>query len=139
MNTSNDMPFIKRWISALSALLNLFGKKKPRDNSEFVDTIMADVKKDDPLADEQRRVLMEMCEDVDTFYDKMAHAERSADPEKWFEEQVDSFARETIPDCTEEDIRQVRESMSRSMDDDIVLQDEIINDELGENPKKTEQ
>ena len=68
--------FVSRWIKAFSRMFKLFGKKEINNNEEFVDAILKDeqseasTKEELETVEEKRKLLEELCEDVDTYYEK---------------------------------------------------------------------
>ena len=130
------LSFVKRWIKAFNRIFQIFGKKEITSNEKFVDTILeeeiANVKTQEEIDNlaEKRKLLVELCDDVDTYYEKKALAEKATDLDKWFHEEVNTFTYDTIPDATQEDVEDVEKELSTSMDTDIKVHASLLESEF---------
>lgn len=131
-----SLSFVKRWIKAFNRMLQLFGNKQIPGNTEFVDTLLRDEKlnaktqEDIDLLEEKRRLLKEICDDVDSYYEKKASAGKAANLDDWFENEVRDFVRDTIPDATPDDVKETMDIISQSMDDDIEVRSDLLKSEF---------
>lgn len=137
-NQEEDKPlsFVKRWILAFKRILRLFDNKQISSNSEFVDKLLNDEKKNARTQEERdillekRSLLEELCDDVDSYYKKKASAEKAANLDDWFESEVHNFVQDTIPDATQEDVHETQEILSNSMDTDIEVRSSLLKNEF---------
>ncbi len=133
------LSFVKRWIKAFTRIFDKFGKKKISSNSEFVDAVLKDevenAKSQEELAmiEEKRQLLVELCDDVDTYYKKKASADQAEDLDEWFEGEVRDFVKETIPDADEEDVEETKQMIAESMDKEIALRTSLLEGEFKDN------
>lgn len=143
-NNEDDkaLSFVKRWIQAFRRIIKTFGKKEIVDNSEFVDKILenetanATTQEEIDIINEKRQLLAELCDDVDAYYEKKAAADKTSNLEDWFKEEVRTFVHATIPDATQEDVKEAEEMLSKSMDDDISVRASLLESEFSsENPE----
>lgn len=131
-----SLSFVKRWIVSFNRIIRLCGNKKVSNNSEFVDAILHDEELKakskeelDTLA-EKRNLLKELCEDVDSYYEKKVSARKAANIDDWFDGEIRNFVQETIPEATHEDVKETQELISKSMDDDIELSSRMLKSEF---------
>lgn len=130
------LSFVKRWIKAFNRIFQIFGKKEISSNEKFVDTILkeeiANVKTQEEIDNlaEKRKLLVELCDDVDTYYEKKALAEKATDLDDWFHKEVNTFTQDTIPDATQEDVEDVEKELSTSMDTDIKVRASLLESEF---------
>lgn len=130
------LSFIRRWIKEFNRILGIVGNKVSAGNEEFVDEILseemqlADTLEKKEKLEEKRRLMIEMCEDVDTYHAKVESAEKSRDLEEWFNGEVSSLVHETIPDADNNDVEELADYISGSFDDDIKIHTSLIEDEF---------
>ena len=71
-------------------------------------------------AEEEKRVIREMCEETDLEHEMMTELMNSdADPGEWLEKQIEDNVKESFPDATAEDIEEVKEAVLDSMENEI--------------------
>jgi len=130
------MSFVQRWIKAFSRILSKFRLDVGSDNKEFVDNLLSEeseqisTPEEKAIIEEKKKLLLEMCEDVDSFYEAKKEASKSRDLESWFRKRVSDFTRQTIPDADKSDIDEVENLVSESMDQDIQLHTKIIEEDF---------
>lgn len=143
--------FVSRWIKAFNRMFKLFGKRDIDNNAEFVDAILKDeqseasTKEELAMIDEKRKLMEELCEDVDIYYEKKASAEMAADLDEWFKSEVTTFVQDTIPDVNQDDIKEIEDAVSDSMAEEIVMRAKMLESEFTDDesdykkdsPKKT--
>lgn len=142
-----SLSFVKRWVRAFNRMLKMFGKRDAGSNSEFVNTLLgeeaakAKTPEEREMLDEKRSLLNELCDDVDSYYRKKAEAEKASDLNEWFDDEVKTFVRDTMPDATEEDLKEVEKEIEESMIDEINTRASLLEDEFSgtdEKPLKPE-
>ena len=83
---------------------------------------------------------MEMCEDVDSYYEAKTEASKSRDLEAWIKGKITDFTYDTIPDANGEDVKEVEKIISDSLDQEIALKTKLLedgfnaDDEIKDNP-----
>lgn len=131
-----SLSFVKRWITAFNRIIRLFGNKTISRNSEFVDTILheeelkAKSQEELDMLSEKRELLKELCEDVDSYYEKRASARKAANLDDWFDGEIRNFVQDAIPEATEEDVKEIQELLSKSMDADIEVSSRLLKSEF---------
>lgn len=140
MKTNQDedksLSFVKRWIKAFYRILNVFGNREIPNNTAFIDTLLreeqtkAKNQEDIDILAEKRKLLEELCDDVDSYYEKKAAAEKAPNLENWFKDEISTFVQNTIPDATQEDVKEIEETLSKSMDTDIEVRAALLESEF---------
>ncbi len=131
-----SLSFVKRWITAFNRIIRLFRNKTISSNSEFVDTILhedelkAKSQEELDMLSEKRELLKELCEDVDSYYEKRASAMKAANLDDWFDGEIRNFVQDAIPEATEEDVKETQELLYRSMDADIEVSTRLLKSEF---------
>lgn len=140
INQENDKPlsFVNRWIKAFNRIFKIFGKREISNNAEFVDAILKDEQakatthEELETIEEKRKLIEELCEDVDTYYEKKAAADNVADLDEWFKDEVKTFVQDTIPNANQEDIKEIEDSVSVSMEKEIEMRAKMLESEFTE-------
>ena len=128
--------FVSRWIKAFNRMFKLFGKKEINNNEEFVDAILKDeqseasTKEELETVEEKRKLLEELCEDVDTYYEKKTVADKAEDLDEWFKNEVKTFVHDTIPDANQEDVKEIEDIVSNSMEKEIEMRAKMLESEF---------
>lgn len=137
-NQENDktLSFVCRWIKAFNRIFKIFGKREISNNTEFVEAILKDEQAktsthgDLETIEEKRKLLEELCEDVDTYYEKKAAADKAPDLDDWFKNEVKTFVQDTIPNANQEDIKEIEDSVSTSMEKEIEMRATMLESEF---------
>lgn len=128
--------FISRWIKAFNRMFKLFGKRDIDNNAEFVDAILKDeqseasTKLELETIEEKRKLLKELCEDVDIYYEKKESAEKAVNLDEWFKSEVTTFVQDTIPDANQDDIKEIEDIVSDSMEKEIEMRAKMLESEF---------
>ena len=128
--------FVRRWLKEFNRIFDKVGDKCSSSNEEFVNEVLSEdmkqakTKEEIELLEEKRKLMLEMCEEVDTYHAKMKEAEKSRDMEEWFEGEISSLVHETIPDADEKDVKEITDLISESFDDEIKIYTSLIEDEF---------
>lgn len=136
------LSFVRRWIKAFNRIFKIFGTQNIRSNAELVGAILAEEQLTAKTSEEietlaeKRKLLEELCEDVDKYYEKKAVADKATNLDDWFDDQVKTFAYDVIPDANQEDVKEIEDSISKSIDDEIearatLLESEFSSEERG--------
>lgn len=127
-NEERTLSFVKRFVTAFTKIVGLFGTKKPNSNEEFVDKIL-DTQDNSNLTpselESKRQIMLELCNETDLYHEKFEEALKAAKEEggldEWYDKQVEDFVKDTIPDADDADVKDVKEALDAS--DDRVIQD----------------
>lgn len=70
--------------------------------------------------DEEKRVLREICEEVDLEHEMMTDLIQSGEePDQWLDHQIEEIVKESFPEATDEDIHKVKDAILLSMEKGI--------------------
>jgi hypothetical protein len=141
MNSTNleqnpSLSFLERWVSAFTRILKKIGFSGRTDNEKFANSILSDeieaasTQEAIKMVEEKKKMLIDMCDDVDSFYAAKEEASKSRDLESWFKKKVSDFTHETIPNADKSDFDEVEKLVSDSMDHDIALKTKLLEEEL---------
>lgn len=141
MNSTNleqnpSLSFLERWVSAFTRILKKIGFSGRTDNEKFANSILSDeieaasTKEAIKMVEEKKKIIIDMCEDVDSYYAAKEEASKSRDLESWFKKKVSDFTHETIPDADKSDVDDVEKLVSDSMDHDIKFKTKLLEDEF---------
>lgn len=84
-------------------------------------------------SEEEKRVIREICEDIDLEHQLMQDLEQSEmDPGEWLESQIENSVKEMIPDATPDDIETVKDKVAECMEDDLKYEAEEFDKEITE-------
>lgn len=126
-NEERTLSFVKRFVTAFTKIVGLFGAKSPKSNEEFVDMIL-DTQDNSNLTpsglESKRQVMLELCNETDLYHEKFEAALKAAkegELEEWYDKQVEDFVKDTIPDADDADVKEVKEALDAS--DDRVIED----------------
>ena len=96
----------------LRSLLDLVRGKSGQE----LDDLLAEQGRDE----EEKRVIREVCEEIDLAHEMMEDLKRSAkEPGPWFEQQVEDTVIELLPDVTAEDIEKVKDAALADLEGEI--------------------
>ena len=85
------------------------------------------------VSEEEKRVIREICEDIDLEHQLMQDLEQSEmDPGEWLESQIENSVKEMIPDATPDDIETVKDKVAECMEDDLKYEAEEFDKEITE-------
>ena len=120
---SSDNPtnnFIKTWAKFLEKIFARFRDEKPTNQelARVVAEIGISLHQNSQISEEQK-VLLEVFEDIDNYNALLEEAKKCEDQEQWFENKVEDFARQVIPDADDADIREVKKMVSEAFDKEI--------------------
>jgi hypothetical protein len=141
MNSTNleqnpSLSFLERWVSAFTRILKKIGFSGRTDNERFANSILSDeieaasTQEAIKMVEEKKKIIIDMCEDVDSYYAAKEEASKSRDLESWFKKKVSDFTQETIPDADKSDVDDVEKLVSDSMDHDIKFKTKLLEDEF---------
>lgn len=142
---NETLSFVKRWIKAFNRMIKTLGNQEITNNSQLADSLLQEemygpkTEEEVNLLEEKRQLLIELFDDVDKYYEKKVDADKASDLEEWFKGKVNTFVHDTIPDATENDVKEVEETISKSMDAETEMRTSLLESEFSDiNSMKTE-
>lgn len=85
-------------------------------NDKELDDLLVEQGRDE----EEKRLIREVCEEIDLEYQLMEDLKRSEkEPGPWFEQQIEDTVLELFPDATQEEIEEVKNAAMSDLEDEI--------------------
>lgn len=89
--------------------------------------------------EEETQLIEQMCQDVDTYYEKRADFRSSKKtPGEWLEQEIENTVTELCPEADAYDIKEVKQSVSKAIDSEIEVTMKCINEEIAPVGKELE-
>jgi hypothetical protein len=137
-----SLSFLERLVRAFSRILKKVGLSGDTDNEKFVTSVLSDEidaassPEEIKAIEEKKKSLIDMCEEVDSYYAAKEEASKNRDLESWFREKISAFTHETIPNADESDVEEVEKLVSDSMNHDIEMKAKLLEDEFNSNSEE---
>lgn len=119
-NEERTLSFVKRFVTAFTKIVGLFGAKSPKSNEEFVDGVMRTQDNSNLTPEElesKRQIMLELCDETDLYHEKNEEALKAAkegELEEWYDKQVKDVVKDTIPDADDADVIEVKAALDAS-------------------------